>query len=278
MCTKGEAYTKFQEFKALVELQTGLKIKVFHSDGGGEYTLSEFEGFLKSYGIIHEKTAPYSPQQNGLAEILNCIIVECGRCMLYESNLSAGFWIFAFICTVYLMNHSPVSRLPNSTPEEAWSGTKPDVTALRPFGCPAYVHIPKAKCTKLSFKTKKCIMIGYKPGTKAYQLWDPQMCKVIVSHDVIFDEHPKPPALPAPPVDLSQILYNGELPGDDTPGITRVGDAWNKPDMEPLSTASKPSIPTPILELDDDLPDDLPIPVERPHEHPNDPPAPHRQR
>jgi len=116
-------------------------------------------------------------------------------------------------------------------------------------------------------------MIGYEPGTKAYQLWDPQMRKVIVSHDVIFDECPKPPALPAPPVDLSQILYNGELPGDDTPGITRVGDAWNKPDMEPLSTASKPSIPTPILELDDDLPDDLPIPVERPHDHPNDPPA-----
>jgi len=155
MRTKGEAYTKFREFKALVELQTGLKIKVFCSDGGGEYTSFEFEGFLKSCGIIHEKTAPYSPQQNGLAEILNRIIVERGRCMLYEGNLSAGFWIFAFICTVYLMNHSPVSRLPNSTPEEAWSGTKPDVTALRPFGCPAYVHIPKAKRTKLSFKTKQ---------------------------------------------------------------------------------------------------------------------------
>ena len=101
--------------------------------------------------------------------------------MLHEGNLSAGFWIFTFICTVYLMNHSPVSRLPNSTPEEAWSGIKPDVTALRPFSCPAYVHIPKAKCTKLSFKTKKCVMIGYEPGTKAYQLWDPQACKVIVS-------------------------------------------------------------------------------------------------
>jgi transposase InsO family protein len=278
MRTKGEAYAKFREFKALVELQTGLKIKVFRSDGGGEFTSFEFEGFLKSCGIIHEKTAPYSPQQNGLAEILNRIIVERGRCMLHESNLSAGFWIFAFICAVYLMNRSPVTRLTDSTPEEAWSGIKPDVAALRPFGCPAYVHIPKAKRTKLSFKTKKCVMIGYEPGTKAYQLWDPQARKAIVSRDVIFDERPKPPALPAPPVDLSQILYNGELPGDDTPDITRVGDAWNKPDTEPLSTASKPSILDPILELDDDLPDDLPIPVEQPHDHPNDPPAPPRRQ
>ena len=102
-------------------------------------------------------------------------------------------------------------------------------------------------------------MIGYEPSTKAFQLWDPQACKVIVSHDVIFDEHPKPLALPAPLANLSQILYNGELPGDDTPGITQVGDAWNKPDMEPSSTASKPSISDPILKLDEDLPDDLPI-------------------
>ena len=29
-------------------------------------------------------------------------------------------------------------------------------------------------------------MIGYEPGTKAYQLWDPQACKVIVSHDVMY--------------------------------------------------------------------------------------------
>ena len=48
--------------------------------------------------------------------------------------------------------------------------------------------------------------------------------------------------------------------------------------MEPLSTASKPSIPNPILELDDDLPDDLPIPVKQPHDHPNDPPAPPRRQ
>ena len=68
--------------------------------------------------------------------------------------------------------------------------------------------------------------------SQVLKLWDPQVHKVIVSCDVIFNEHPKPPALLAPPADLSQILYNGELPGDDTPGITQVGDALNKPDRQ----------------------------------------------
>ena len=94
-------------------------------------------------------------------------------------------------------------------------------------------------------------------------------CKVIVSHDVIFDEHPKPPALPAP-VNISQILYNGELPRDDTLGITQVGDTWDKPDMDLLSTAPKPSIPNLTLKLNDNLLVNPFIPVEPPH----DPPAP----
>ena len=41
----------------MVENQTGLTIKVFHSDGGGEYTSLKFDGFLYNCGIIHEKTA-----------------------------------------------------------------------------------------------------------------------------------------------------------------------------------------------------------------------------
>ncbi|KAF8231654.1 hypothetical protein L208DRAFT_1275789, partial [Tricholoma matsutake] len=68
----------------------------------------------------------------------------------------------------------PITCLPDSTPKEAWSGTKLLIAQFQPFGCPAYVHIPKAKCTKLALKLKKCVILGYEPGTKAYHLWDPK--------------------------------------------------------------------------------------------------------
>ena len=40
--TKDEVFSKFQEFKALVEIQIGKKIKVLRSKNGGEYTSNGF--------------------------------------------------------------------------------------------------------------------------------------------------------------------------------------------------------------------------------------------
>jgi transposase InsO family protein len=66
--TKDEDFSRFQEFKSLVENQTGKKIKVLRSDNGGEYTSKEFESFYKEAGIKRELIVPYNPQQNGVAE------------------------------------------------------------------------------------------------------------------------------------------------------------------------------------------------------------------
>jgi transposase InsO family protein len=49
--TKSEVFKRFQEFKALVENQTGRKIKVLWSNNGGEYTSIEFADFCTQQGI-----------------------------------------------------------------------------------------------------------------------------------------------------------------------------------------------------------------------------------
>ncbi|KAK2404089.1 hypothetical protein QL285_053465 [Trifolium repens] len=56
---KSEAFNVFKRFKALVDKQSGKPIKVLRTDGGGEYTSTEFENYCKEQGIIHEVTAPY---------------------------------------------------------------------------------------------------------------------------------------------------------------------------------------------------------------------------
>ena len=68
MKTKGQVFQQFQEFKALVENQTGRIFRVLRSDNGGEYTSNEFRDFCAREGIRRELTVPYTPKQNGVAE------------------------------------------------------------------------------------------------------------------------------------------------------------------------------------------------------------------
>ena len=67
---KSEVFEKFKEFEAITTNDSGCKIGRFRTDNGGEYISSEFEEYLKSKGISHELTIPYTPEQNGVAERL----------------------------------------------------------------------------------------------------------------------------------------------------------------------------------------------------------------
>jgi transposase InsO family protein len=61
MKTKGQVFNRFQEFKALVENQTGKKIKVLRTNNGVEYTSKEFMDFCAGEGIRRELIVPYNP-------------------------------------------------------------------------------------------------------------------------------------------------------------------------------------------------------------------------
>ena len=65
--SKNEALEKFVLYKNKVENQLNKRIKVLRSDRGGEYEAPIGE-FYAQHGIIHEITAPYSSQSNGVAE------------------------------------------------------------------------------------------------------------------------------------------------------------------------------------------------------------------
>jgi hypothetical protein len=59
--TKSEVFKRFQDFKPLVENQTGKKIKVLQSDNGGEYASTKFSDFCIKQGIIRHSIIPYNP-------------------------------------------------------------------------------------------------------------------------------------------------------------------------------------------------------------------------
>jgi transposase InsO family protein len=140
MKTKDEVFNRFQEFKAQTENLTGKKIRVLRTDNGGEYTSIDFSDFCKEAGIKRELTVPYNPQQNGVVERKNRSIVEVVKAMIHDQNLPMFLWAEASNTTVYVQNRSPHRILGDKTPEEAFTGVKPEVIHLRIFGCPVYIH------------------------------------------------------------------------------------------------------------------------------------------
>jgi hypothetical protein len=78
--------------------------------------------------------------------------------------------------------------LGDKTPEEAFSGKKPEVGHFRIFGCLTYSHVPSEKRTKLDPTTEKGIFVGYSKTSKAFRIYIPSLRKTIVRRDVRFEE------------------------------------------------------------------------------------------
>ncbi|GJY47962.1 zinc finger, CCHC-type containing protein [Tanacetum coccineum] len=149
---KDEALDKFRIYKTEVELQQNDLIKTLRTDRGGEYYDPVF---FQSVGIIHETTAPYTPQQNGVAERKNRALKEMVNSMLSYSGLSDGFWGEAI----------------------------------------AIVRLPDPKRKTLGEKGIDCIFVGYAEHSKAYRFYviEPNdfvsINTIIESRDAIFDEN-----------------------------------------------------------------------------------------
>ncbi|GJS24791.1 zinc finger, CCHC-type containing protein, partial [Tanacetum coccineum] len=105
--------------------------------------------------IIHETTAPYIPQQNGVAERKNIALKEMVNSMLSYLGLSDGFWGEAM----------------------------------------AIVRLSDPKRKTLGEKSIDCIFVGYVEHSKAYRFYviEPNdsmsINTIIESRDAIFDEN-----------------------------------------------------------------------------------------
>ena len=92
MKSKGEVTSLFQQFYKMVQVQYKSQIQVLRNDNGGKYVNSELRAFLDHYGIVHQTTCPYTPQQNGVAERKNRQLLEVVCASLLEARLPLSYW------------------------------------------------------------------------------------------------------------------------------------------------------------------------------------------
>ncbi|RVW61571.1 Retrovirus-related Pol polyprotein from transposon TNT 1-94 [Vitis vinifera] len=94
--TKDQVLKVFKQFHALVERQSGEKLKCIQTDNGGEY-YGPFDEYCRQHGIQHQKTPLKTPQLNGLPKRMNRTLVEMVRCLLSQSYFQDPFGAFVHI-------------------------------------------------------------------------------------------------------------------------------------------------------------------------------------
>ncbi|MDB5911072.1 MAG: hypothetical protein JWP34_5189 [Massilia sp.] len=185
--SKGEGSSAVLSFLRNAARQWTIPVKRIQVDGGWEL-VGPTEGPLKQYfdlqGIEIVESAPYTPEQNGIAERANRLIIEKARTWMIACKapylLWPYFWETAVDCTNFVVNNKTASI--EKTPFEAFLDEnepgKPhsvDLSNLRIPGCKVFVNIAKERRVnshKFDPVAEEGILLGWK-GKTTYQVYVP---------------------------------------------------------------------------------------------------------
>jgi transposase InsO family protein len=270
--TKDEVHTTIKQWRTDSEAQLHGRIahwelcegwtRFFRTDNGGEFTSAEVEAEFRKLGIIHETTAPRTPEQNGVAERMNGTLVTRSITNLVASHLPRSWWPRAMEAAAYTINRSPAAGQKGKTPYERLYDRRIDIHHLHTFGCPAYPLVEKElRSGKFTNHARRCVFIGYVENSKAYWLLDLETQQVIKSRHVAFNDDAMAPKTVRDTAEkhtaqdveqMAQDLYPRTAPyfdlsDDDSDSVGAGGDIPHEAQPEPILSEPIPTTPEPSM-------------------------------
>ncbi|CAI7737287.1 unnamed protein product [Closterium sp. NIES-53] len=163
----------------VAERESGVKLKSFQSDGGGEYTSQRFKQYLAEKRIKRLISLPYAHQQQGVAERMNRTLQNTMRKLLRGMRLPNHQWPEAMDHAVMLHNLPSSSSLPNNASPHL---------LLRVFGCMVQLQPPSARAGRFSQRAQWGLHLGIERNYDAWKIFDVHSKETVAAHDVIFYE------------------------------------------------------------------------------------------
>ncbi|XP_010425119.1 PREDICTED: uncharacterized protein LOC104710243 [Camelina sativa] len=145
-------------------------IHVIRSDNGTEFMC--LTPYFQEHGILHQTSCVDTPQQNGRAERKHRHILNVARACLFQGNLPVKFWGENILIATHLINRTPSSVLNDKTPYEVLFGTRPSYDMLCTLRCLCYAHIRHRDRDNFKSRSRKCVLLGYPYGKKAWRVYD----------------------------------------------------------------------------------------------------------
>ena len=184
----------FGSFSALIlRLQNEKATKVgkvyrIRSDHGREFENVVFAEFCNQIGILHEFSAPKTPQQNGIVERKNRTLQEMARVMIHARSIPMKFWAKAVNTACYTCNRVFFRPGTTQTAYELWKGRTPKVSHFRIFGCICYVLNDRDHLGKFDKRSDEALFLGYSRNSRAYRVFNKRTRTVLESVNVKFDD------------------------------------------------------------------------------------------
>lgn len=234
--TKGESLDAYKKLETMVETQHQTKIKVLHSDRGGEYTGHDFVNHLESKGTRQELTVHDTPEHNGVAERVNRIVGERMRAMLHASGLPKFLWAEAAKHGIWCKNRTGTKALGGKSPYEAFLDEKPNLNGVPQWGCRVWVH--DASQSKLSPRAREGRWLGYDPTSNGSRIYWPETKSLTVERSIYFDESRRFEGERS--VGVENKTTATDAPADTQPTPTNFTNFTSSPQQPPITLESIP--------------------------------------
>lgn len=88
---KSQVSSMLFSFTKYTQTQFNRSIKTIRSDNGSEFVNSSCHCLFNDLGIVHQRSCPYTPQQNGVVERKHQHIVQVARSLLYTQIYLPNF-------------------------------------------------------------------------------------------------------------------------------------------------------------------------------------------
>ncbi|EGD78272.1 hypothetical protein PTSG_12873 [Salpingoeca rosetta] len=157
-----------------------LRGATLQTDSDAVFKSQDFTDLCLAFDIKQRFSPPHSQAKNGSAERTFRTLFETARTMLFAADLDKPFWGFAVQHATLLHNIAPRRSLKDKSPFEALTGHPFDVSLLRVFGSPAYVHVEKSSTRhKLDPRSRVGVYVGFAEEDQAHVVWMPDTRRVV---------------------------------------------------------------------------------------------------
>nr|GEX42868.1 retrovirus-related Pol polyprotein from transposon TNT 1-94 [Tanacetum cinerariifolium] len=228
--SKDEVLDFIIKFLKMIQVCLKTPVRRIRTDNGSEFVNQTSREYYETVDISHEISIARSPQQNGMVERCNRIVIEVARTMLIYAKAPLFSWAEAVATACYTQNHSLIRLRHEKTPYELLHNKLPDLSFHHVFGALCYPTKDSENLGKLQPKADICIFIGYAPTKKAFRIYNRRTRRIIETIHVDLDE------LTAM---ASEQSSSGPALNEMTPATTSSGLMPNPPSSTPFVPFSR---------------------------------------